>query len=74
MDLEAAEIKIIQIDEPAIREGLPLRRADWPEYLEWSINAFRLTSSGIQDSGQIHTHMCYSEFNDIIDSIGRMDP
>ncbi len=72
-DLEAAGIKIIQIDEPAIREGLPLRRADWPQYLEWSVNAFRLASSGVQDHTQIHTHMCYSEFNDIIDSIVSMD-
>ncbi len=72
-DLEAAGIRVIQIDEPAIREGLPLRRADWPEYLEWSVNAFRLTSSGVADSTQIHTHMCYSEFNDIIESIVKMD-
>ena len=72
-DLEAAGIKIIQIDEPAIREGLPLRRVDWPEYLEWSVDAFRISSSGVDDSTQIHTHMCYSEFNDMIDSIVRMD-
>lgn len=72
-DLEAAGIKVIQIDEPAIREGLPLRRADWPEYLDWSTRAFRLASSGVSDSTQIHTHMCYSEFNDIIDSIVAMD-
>jgi len=72
-DLEAAGIKIIQIDEPAIREGLPLRRADWPEYLNWSIKAFRLASSGVADKTQIHTHMCYSEFNDMIDSIVAMD-
>jgi 5-methyltetrahydropteroyltriglutamate--homocysteine methyltransferase len=72
-DLEAAGIKIIQIDEPAIREGLPLRRADWLEYLDWSIKAFRLASSGVQDRTQIHTHMCYSEFNDIIGSIVLMD-
>lgn len=72
-DLEAAGIRVIQIDEPAIREGLPLRRADWPEYLDWSVNAFRLASSGVADSTQIHTHMCYSEFNDIIDSIVKMD-
>ena len=58
MDLEAAGIKIIQIDEPTIREGLPLRRADWPGYLEWSVNAFRLASLGIQDSTQIHIRMC----------------
>jgi 5-methyltetrahydropteroyltriglutamate--homocysteine methyltransferase len=72
-DLEAAGIRIIQIDEPAIREGLPLRRADWPEYLDWSVKAFRLASSGIQDRTQIHAHMCYSEFNDIINSIVEMD-
>jgi 5-methyltetrahydropteroyltriglutamate--homocysteine methyltransferase len=72
-DLEAAGIKIIQIDEPAIREGLPLRRADWPAYLEWSVNAFRLASSSVADATQIHTHMCYSEFNDIIQAIVRMD-
>jgi 5-methyltetrahydropteroyltriglutamate--homocysteine methyltransferase len=72
-DLETAGIKIIQIDEPAIREGLPLRRADWPAYLDWSVSAFRLASSGVADRTQIHTHMCYSEFNDIIDSIVKMD-
>jgi 5-methyltetrahydropteroyltriglutamate--homocysteine methyltransferase len=72
-DLEAAGIGIIQIDEPAIREGLPLRRADWSTYLDWSVNAFRLASSGVADRTQIHTHMCYSEFNDIIDSIVKMD-
>ncbi len=72
-DLEAAGIRVIQIDEPAIREGLPLRRADWPQYLEWSVNAFLLASSGVKDRTQIHTHMCYSEFNDIIESIVRMD-
>ena len=73
VDLEAAGIKIIQIDEPAFREGLPLRRADWPPYLNWSIIAFRLASSGAKDETQIHTHMCYSEFNDMIDSIVAMD-
>jgi len=72
-DLEAAGIKIIQIDEPAIREGLPLRRADWPAYLKWSIDAFRLASSGAKDETQIHTHMCYSEFNDMIEAIVAMD-
>lgn len=72
-DLEAAGVKVVQIDEPAIREGLPLRRADWPDYLDWSVNAFRLASSGVSDGTQIHTHMCYSEFNDIIDSIVHMD-
>jgi 5-methyltetrahydropteroyltriglutamate--homocysteine methyltransferase len=73
VDLEAAGVRIIQIDEPAIREGLPLRRPDWPDYLDWSVNAFRLASSGVKDCTQIHTHMCYSEFNDIIDSIVHMD-
>jgi 5-methyltetrahydropteroyltriglutamate--homocysteine methyltransferase len=72
-DLEAAGLSIIQIDEPAIREGLPLRRADWPIYLAWSVDAFRLASSGVNDTTQIHTHMCYSEFNDMMDAIVRMD-
>jgi 5-methyltetrahydropteroyltriglutamate--homocysteine methyltransferase len=72
-DLEAAGVSIIQIDEPAIREGLPLRRADWPIYLAWSVDAFRLASSGVNDTTQIHTHMCYSEFNDMMDAIVRMD-
>lgn len=72
-DLEAAGIQIIQIDEPAIREGLPLRNADRPGYLKWAVESFKLSSCGVQDSTQIHTHMCYSEFNDIIDSIGALD-
>ncbi len=72
-DLEAAGIRIIQIDEPALREGLPLRRADWREYLQWSVDAFRLAASGVQDATQIHTHMCYAEFNDIMDAIICMD-
>jgi 5-methyltetrahydropteroyltriglutamate--homocysteine methyltransferase len=72
-DLEKAGIKIIQIDEPAIREGLPLRRTDWKSYLNWAVNAFRISASGVKDETQIHTHMCYSEFNDIIDSIAAMD-
>jgi 5-methyltetrahydropteroyltriglutamate--homocysteine methyltransferase len=72
-DLESAGIKIIQIDEPAIREGLPLRRDDRANYLDWAVNAFRISASGVQDSTQIHTHMCYSEFNDIIKSIADMD-
>jgi 5-methyltetrahydropteroyltriglutamate--homocysteine methyltransferase len=72
-DLEAAGIKVIQIDEPAIREGLPLRQADWNTYLTWSVNAFKLSAAGVVDDTQIHTHMCYSEFNDIIDAIARMD-
>ncbi len=73
VDLENSGIGIIQIDEPAIREGLPLRRAEWPAYLAWAVECFRLSSSGVADDTQIHTHMCYSEFNDIIDSIGAMD-
>ncbi len=73
VDLEAAGIRIIQIDEPAIREGLPLRRADWNTYLDWAIASFRLSASGVKDETQIHTHMCYSEFNDIIDSVAAMD-
>ncbi|MGH8645811.1 MAG: 5-methyltetrahydropteroyltriglutamate--homocysteine S-methyltransferase [Gammaproteobacteria bacterium] len=72
-DLEQVGLRIIQIDEPAIREGLPLRRADWGAYLRWAVDSFRLASSGVGDETQIHTHMCYSEFNDIIDSIAAMD-
>ena len=73
VDLENAGIKIIQIDEPAIREGLPLRKEDWQDYLQWAVGAFRIAASGVQDETQIHTHMCYSEFNDIISSIADMD-
>ncbi|MCU7371728.1 5-methyltetrahydropteroyltriglutamate--homocysteine S-methyltransferase [Paucibacter sp. O1-1] len=72
-DLEAAGIAIIQIDEPAIREGLPLRRAQWREYLEWAARAFRISASAVRDETQIHTHMCYSEFNDILPEIASMD-
>lgn len=72
-DLEKAGIQIIQIDEPALREGLPLKREEWREYLEWAVRAFRVASSGVRDETQIHTHMCYSEFNDIIESIARLD-
>lgn len=72
-DLEASGIKLVQIDEPALREGLPLRRSDWNAYLTWAVEAFRLASSGVRDETQIHTHMCYSEFNDIVPSIGAMD-
>jgi 5-methyltetrahydropteroyltriglutamate--homocysteine methyltransferase len=72
-DLERAGIAIIQIDEPAIREGLPLRRAAWPHYLEWAARAFRVSASGVCDETQIHTHMCYSEFNDILPEIASMD-
>jgi len=73
IDLEAAGARIIQIDEAALREGLPLRRADWAAYLDWAVECFRLTASGVADHTQIHTHMCYSEFNDIIGAIGAMD-
>jgi 5-methyltetrahydropteroyltriglutamate--homocysteine methyltransferase len=73
LNLEAAGIRVIQIDEPALREGLPLRRSDWGDYLEWAVNSFRLTASGVRDETQIHTHMCYGEFNDIIDSIAALD-
>lgn len=72
-DLEAAGIRVIQIDEPALREGMPLRRADWATYQEWAVNAFRLATSGVADDTQIHTHMCYSEFNDVLQVIARMD-
>ena len=72
-DLEAAGIKIIQIDEAALREGLPLRRADWKSYLDWAVDSFRITASVAKDETQIHTHMCYSEFNDIIQAIAAMD-
>src|SRR6059036_875755 len=72
-DLEAAGIRVIQIDEPALREGLPLRRADWAAYLDWAVNAFRLATAGVSDATQIHTHMCYSEFNDVLRTIERMD-
>jgi 5-methyltetrahydropteroyltriglutamate--homocysteine methyltransferase len=73
VDLEKAGIGIIQIDEPAIREGLPLHKEDWQAYLKWAVNCFRLSASGVQDATQIHTHMCYSEFNDIIDSVAALD-
>jgi 5-methyltetrahydropteroyltriglutamate--homocysteine methyltransferase len=72
-DLETAGIRIIQIDEPALREGLPLRKADWQAYLDWAVACFRLASCAVADATQIHTHMCYAEFNDIIESIGAMD-
>ncbi|UZE17077.1 5-methyltetrahydropteroyltriglutamate--homocysteine S-methyltransferase [Pseudomonas sp. B21-054] len=73
LDLETAGIKIVQIDEAAFREGLPLRRAQWQAYLDWAVEAFRLSASGVRDETQIHTHMCYSEFNDVIKSIADMD-
>ncbi|TWW01503.1 5-methyltetrahydropteroyltriglutamate--homocysteine S-methyltransferase [Chitinophaga pinensis] len=73
VDLEQAGIRVIQVDEPAIREGLPLRQADWQSYLDWAVKAFRVSVSGVEDATQIHTHMCYSEFNDIISNIAAMD-
>jgi Methionine synthase II (cobalamin-independent) len=72
-DLEGAGIRIIQIDEPAFREGLPLRRAEWSAYLDWSVGSFRLATSGVRDETQIHTHLCYSEFGVVIDAIGALD-
>jgi 5-methyltetrahydropteroyltriglutamate--homocysteine methyltransferase len=73
LDLEQAGINVIQIDEAALREGLPLRKAQWQSYLDWAVEAFRITANGVADETQIHTHMCYSEFNDIIQSIAAMD-
>jgi len=72
-DLEAAGVGIIQIDEAALREGLPLRRAEQAEYLDWAVRAFRIAASGVADATQIHTHMCYSDFNDIIAAVAAMD-
>ncbi|MGM0562990.1 MAG: 5-methyltetrahydropteroyltriglutamate--homocysteine S-methyltransferase [Pseudomonadota bacterium] len=72
-DLEAAGIGTIQVDEPALREGLPLRRSEWQAYLDWAVESFRLAVSGVGDETQIHTHMCYAEFNDIIESIAALD-
>src|SRR5207247_2162787 len=73
LDLEAEEIRVIQVDEPAIREGLPLRRDSWAEYLEWAVYCFRVAVSGVQDRTQVHTHMCYSDFGDIMERIQQMD-
>ncbi|ACY40145.1 5-methyltetrahydropteroyltriglutamate-homocysteine S-methyltransferase [Blattabacterium sp. (Blattella germanica) str. Bge] len=73
LSLEKSGIQIIQIDEPALREGLPLKHKNWKSYLDWSIKAFRISSSGVKDETQIHTHMCYSEFNDILENIADMD-
>jgi 5-methyltetrahydropteroyltriglutamate--homocysteine methyltransferase len=73
LDLEKAGINVIQIDEAALREGLPLRKSQWKEYLQWAVESFRITANGVADETQIHTHMCYSEFNDIIQSIADMD-
>ena len=73
IDLEKAGIKIIQIDEAALREGLPIRKNNWQNYLNWAVEAFKVSASGVRDDTQIHTHMCYSEFNDIIEAIAKMD-
>ncbi|MFQ3199952.1 MAG: 5-methyltetrahydropteroyltriglutamate--homocysteine methyltransferase [Zhongshania sp.] len=73
LDLEESGVSIIQIDEAALREGLPLRQSQWQEYLSWAIDAFRISANGVADATQIHTHMCYSEFNDIIAAIAEMD-
>lgn len=73
LDLERAGVRVIQIDEAALREGLPLRRAQWQDYLDWAIESFRIAANGVRDTTQIHTHMCYSEFNDIIAAIAGMD-
>jgi 5-methyltetrahydropteroyltriglutamate--homocysteine methyltransferase len=72
-DLEAAGIRIIQVDEPALREGLPLRRSDWDVYLDWAVKAFQLATSGVANETQIHTHMCYCEFEDVLPSIAALD-
>ncbi|WFE69229.1 5-methyltetrahydropteroyltriglutamate--homocysteine S-methyltransferase [Thiomicrospira sp. R3] len=73
LDLEQAGIHMIQIDEAALREGLPIKKSDWADYLRWAVNSFRMTTSGVQNTTQIHTHMCYSEFNDIIEAVAQMD-
>ncbi|GAF46701.1 5-methyltetrahydropteroyltriglutamate--homocysteine S-methyltransferase [Rhodococcus wratislaviensis] len=73
VDLQGAGIRIVQVDEPALRELLPLRAADQPAYLDWSVGAFRLATSGVSDSTQIHTHLCYSEFGEVIEAIARLD-
>ena len=73
IDLEKAGIFAIQVDEPAIREGLPLRRVDWDDYLTWAVDSFRLATAGVEDSTQTHSHFCYSDFNDIFPSIQRLD-
>ena len=73
LDLEKNGLKIIQIDEPALREGLPLRKNEWNSYLKWAIDSFKIASSSVNDETQIHTHMCYCEFDDILDSIEKLD-
>ena len=72
-DLEAAGLQIIQVDEPALREGLPLRHSDWAPYLDWAVKAFKLTTSGVRDATQVHTHMCYCQFEDVLPSIAALD-
>ncbi len=73
LDLEKAGVKIIQIDEAALREGLPIRQSDWRQYLDWAVECFRLTAGGVAPATQVHTHMCYSQFNDIIAAVAAMD-
>ena len=73
LDLEKAGVKIIQIDEAALREGLPIRKGAWQQYLDWAVESFRLTAGGVMPATQVHTHMCYSEFNDIIAAVAAMD-
>jgi 5-methyltetrahydropteroyltriglutamate--homocysteine methyltransferase len=73
LDLEKAGVHVIQIDEAALREGMPLRKSQWKTYLDWAVESFRLCANGVSDETQIHTHMCYSEFNDIIEAIAYMD-
>jgi 5-methyltetrahydropteroyltriglutamate--homocysteine methyltransferase len=73
VDLEKAGISAVQVDEPAIREGLPLRRVDWDNYLTWAVDSFKLSTAGVSDALQTHSHFCYSDFNDIFPSIQRLD-
>ena len=73
VDLERAGIRVIQVDEPAIREGLPLRREDWDAYLAWAVESFRIATAGVEDRTQVHTHMCYAAYDDIIDAVAAMD-
>ena len=73
VDLEEAGIEMIQVDEPAIREGLPLKKKDKEAYLQWSVDSFKLSTSAVKSSTQIHTHMCYSDFNEIIEAIAALD-
>jgi 5-methyltetrahydropteroyltriglutamate--homocysteine methyltransferase len=73
LDLESEGIRIVQIDEPTLREGQPLRKEEWPEYLDWAVRSFLVASSGVRDETQIHTHMCYCEFGDIMESISALD-